>query len=113
MGPNPHAVHEDQVQAYTYSDRWSRDLIGSASMPTTSGFSMGVAEYHVTVFGSLQVHDDQEGIYVISGIGEIRVGEAVVPIRPGSAVYIPPGTSHATRRTAQEPVKVVYAHGAI
>lgn len=113
MGSNPPAVHEDQIQAHTYPDRWSKDLIGSASMPTTSGFNMGVAEYHATAFGPLQVHDDQEAIYVISGVGEIQVSDTVIAIRPGSAVYIPPGTAHATRRTTQEPVKVVYAHGAV
>lgn len=106
-------IHEDNVEKQTYSDRWSKDLIGSSTIPTKSGFTLGVAEYHTTTFGPLQVHDDQEAIYVVSGVGEIRVGDTVVAIRPGSAIYIPPGTIHATRRTTEEPVKVVYTHGAL
>ncbi|MCD6165075.1 cupin domain-containing protein [candidate division KSB1 bacterium] len=101
-------VHEQEVRKNIYSDRWSKDLITG-----DSGFSMGVAEYDAVEFGPVQVHDDQEAVYVISGVGEIRIGDKVYPIRPGSAAYIPPGTEHATRRIGDVPVKVVYAHGAV
>ena len=113
MSELPRMVHEDEIQKSTYSDRWSKDLIGGDLIPTTSEFNMGVAEYHATEFGPLQTHDDQEAVYVVSGVGEIQLGEAVHPVRPGSAVYIPHGTKHATRRTSEVPVKVVYAHGPV
>ncbi|MCD6335026.1 MAG: cupin domain-containing protein [Candidatus Latescibacteria bacterium] len=101
-------IHEEEVSKSKYPDRWSRDLVEG-----TSGFSIGVAEYHAMEFGALQVHEDQEAVYVVSGIGEIRIGDAVQAIRPGSAAYIPPKTAHATRRTGDVSVKVVYAHGAV
>ena len=106
-------LHEDQVDRTEYSDRWSKDLIGGEVLRTTSGFSIGVAEYHTQEFGELQIHEDQEAVYVVSGVGEIRIGERVYGIRPGSSAYIPPKAAHATRRTGDEPVKVVYAHGAV
>ena len=113
MGSNSYAVHEDQVQAHPYPDRWSKDLIGTATIPTNSGFNMGVAEYHTTAFGPLQVHDDQEAIYVVSGVGEVKVGDEVIPLRPGVADYVAPETAHCGRRTGEDPVVVVYTHGAI
>ena len=113
MSQLPQMVHEEQIQKSVYPDRWSKDLIGGDPIPTTSGFNIGVAEYHTTEFGPLQTHDDQEAVYVVSGVGKIRLGDEVHEIRPGSAVYIPPGTKHATRRTSEIPVKVVYAHGAV
>ena len=105
------SVHESEVARKDYADRWSKDLIGGAQAKTTSGFSIGVAEYHAGEFGELQVHDDQEALYVVSGIGQVRVGEEVFEVQPGSAVYVAPGTPHATRRTAAAPVRVFYAHG--
>ena len=101
-------VHEEEVSKSEYPDRWSKDLVEGSS-----GFSIGVAEYHATEFGEVQVHEDQEAVYVVSGVGEIRIGDAVHAIRPGSAALIPPKTDHATRRTGDAPVKVVYAHGAV
>jgi len=106
-------VHESDVPRHDHPDRWSKDLIGGSEVPTTSGFSIGVAEYHQPEFGEPQVHDDQEALVVVSGVGQIRVGEEIVDVRPGSAVYVAPGTPHATRRTGDEPVRLIYAHGAI
>ncbi len=105
--------HEDDIARDEYADRWSKDLVGTDAIATTSGFSMGVAEYTEPEFGEIQVHDDQEAVYVVSGVGEMKLGDGVIAVRPGSSAYVPPGTPHATRRTGDEPVKVVYAHGAI
>ena len=107
------SIHENDVPREEYSDRWSKDLVGTERIQTTSGFSLGVAEYHADEFGEFQVHDDQEAVYVVSGVGEAFVGGTIVTLEPGTAFYVPPGTEHATRRTGLDPVKVVYAHGAI
>lgn len=107
-------VREADIPQERNVDRWSKDLVGGSSpLETTSGFSIGVAEYFLDDFGPPQVHDDQEAVYVISGVGEITVNGKILPISPGSAVSIPPEAAHATRKTGDAPVKLVYAHGAI
>jgi len=106
-------VDQENVEPEHYADRRSIDLVGTNDIPTTSGFNLGVAYYTAEEFGEPQVHDDQEAIYVISGVGEIRVGDDVVALKPGVAVSVPPGTPHGGRRTTAEPVMVVYAHGAV
>jgi mannose-6-phosphate isomerase-like protein (cupin superfamily) len=106
-------LHEDGVEASQFGDRWSKDLIGGPEVSTAAGFSLGVAEYHATDFECLQVHDDQEALYVLSGEGEVKIGDRVCPVRAGTALYVPPKTSHATRRTGEAPVRLVYSHGAV
>ena len=110
MNESLQPIHEDEVTASEYPDRSSKDLV-TAESGATGGFNLGVAVYTSETFGALQVHDDQEAVYVISGVGEIKLGDKTFPVRPGSAAYIPRGTPHATRRTDSEPVKVVYSHG--
>jgi len=105
--------HEDRIAKEVCIDRWSKDLVGTASIPTTRGFSLGVAVYTECEFGERQRHADQEAVYVVSGVGEILIGGQTFPVKPGSAAYIAPGAVHATRRTTDAPVKVVYAHGAV
>lgn len=108
------SVHERDVAPEDNVDRWSKDLVGGSSdLGTTSGFSIGVAEYFLDDFGPVQIHDDQEAAYVVSGTGEMTVGGKVYKLEPGTAVSIPPGAPHATRKTLRAPVKLVYAHGAI
>ncbi|MCD6404248.1 MAG: cupin domain-containing protein [Planctomycetes bacterium] len=106
-------VREEDVAREENVDRWSKDLVGgSSALGTTSGFSLGVAEYFLAEFGPLQVHEDQEAAYIISGVGEMTVDGRVYEVSPGTAVSIPPRAPHATRRTGAAPVKLVYAHGA-
>jgi mannose-6-phosphate isomerase-like protein (cupin superfamily) len=107
------SVHESEIARQNHADRWSKDLIGGPEAPTTSGFSLGLAEYHQPEFGEMQVHDDQEALVVISGVGQVTVAGEVIDVRPGSAVYVPPGAAHATRRTGADPVCLIYAHGAV
>ena len=107
------SIHESAVEPQHHPDRWSKNLVGTEDIPATSGFNLGVAEYHATDFSQVQAHDDQEALYVVSGEGEISLDGEVLPLTPGTAVYVGPGVSHSTRRTAEAPVKVVYTHGAL
>jgi mannose-6-phosphate isomerase-like protein (cupin superfamily) len=106
-------VNESAIEPRQFPDRWSKDLIGTDDLPTTSGFNLGRACYTATEFGAPQVHADQEAVFVISGVGEIQVGREVIALEPGVAVYVGPGVEHCARRTAEEPVQVVYCHGAV
>ncbi len=79
------SIHERDVAAQHFSDRWSKDLIGTEAIPTTSGFNLGRANYTSSEFGPPQIHADQEAVYVISGEGEMCVGEEIIRLEPGVA----------------------------
>lgn len=109
------SVREDDITPDTFADRWSKNLIGTDAIPTQSGFNLGVAEYHATEFepGNVQEHDDQEALYVLSGEGEIQIGDQVHAVKPGSALYVAPHTRHCARCTGGAPLCLVYTHGAV
>ncbi|MBO3803859.1 MAG: cupin domain-containing protein [Candidatus Brockarchaeota archaeon] len=102
-------VSEKDVEMSVFADRWSKELLADRK----TGFSLGVAEYGAREFGTPQVHEDQEALYVVSGFGQIRLDGEAFDVRAGTAVYVPPGCKHAARATGPEPLKVVYAHAAI
>ncbi len=111
--PDAGWTHINDIEATTYSDRRSANLIGTDAIPTTSNFNLGVAWYTAATFGEPHVHDDQEALYVLSGEGELLLGDKIVSLTPGTAVFVPPGTPHGGRRVAEAPVAVVYTHGAV
>jgi quercetin dioxygenase-like cupin family protein len=106
-------THETHTAAEHHPDRWSKDLIGTEEVPASNGFNLGIAEYHATDFSQVQVHADQEALYVLSGQGEIQLDGQVYPLSPGTAIYVGPGVAHSTRRTTPAPVRLVYTHGAV
>ena len=106
-------IYEKDLERSVFEDRWSVDLINSKLFGATSGFSIGIAEYHLEDFRLMGIHDDQEVVYILSGEGEYKLGDETFPVSPGCAVYVPPKTRHCVRRTTDEPVRLMYGHAAI
>ena len=47
--------------------------------------------------------DPMEEIYfIVHGIGEMTVGDETLPVKPGDAIWIPTGDSHALLNTGEE-----------
>jgi mannose-6-phosphate isomerase-like protein (cupin superfamily) len=57
--------------------------------------------------------DTEEVYYVVSGEGEMVVGEDRYPIKPGDALYVPPGEFHTTFQTGNVPLVVVWVTGKV
>jgi uncharacterized cupin superfamily protein len=49
----------------------------------------------------------EEGLFILSGAGELRLGAARVGVRPGDYVALPPGPdhAHALTNTGTEPLR--------
>ena len=109
------SIHVDAVDASTFADRWSKNLVGTDEMPTQAGFNLGVAEYHAKTFepDNVQEHDDQEALFILSGEGEVQIGDQVHVAKPGTAFYVPPHTKHCARSIGDAPLRLVYTHGAV
>ena len=86
---------------------WSRvilsgDRVGAATAMGFSSFAPGTAT-------AMLSHATEELAYVLSGRGELRLDDDVVPYGPASALYIPAGVWHAVANTGAEPVTMVFA----
>jgi len=54
----------------------------------------------------LHDHED-EFFYVVDGTFEIRIGDVLHPLGPGGVAYVPRGTVHCFRNTAQTPSRIL------
>ncbi len=85
---------------------WSRvilngERVGSSTALGYSSFAMGTST-------AMLSHATEELAYVLTGTGELRLDDAVVPYRPGEALFIPAGVWHAVVNTGNEPVTMVF-----
>ncbi len=48
----------------------------------------------------------EEVIYILSGKGDIKIGEEVFPMKVGDAVYLPIGVGHLIRNTSKEVMRM-------
>lgn len=92
--------------------RRTQNLVGGAAPIQASRFSMG----YVTLEphgGQVPWHNqEQEEIYfIVSGQGEMCLGDQRSELRDGQAVYIPPEVYHQLTNIGDEPLVMIYCYG--
>ena len=73
---------------------------GQARRIITAADNDRLSLHHVRIEGEARKHYHEvasEYYYILSGAGEIELGEETLAVEPGDAVYIPPGVRHALR----------------
>jgi len=95
----PEKGHGGTVTAWTLFR--GNDFLSKVSFINDNLVDPGVAiELHEHV-------DLEEVYYILSGIGEIHVGDEVCQVREGDAVYLPPRVSHAMKNTGSHPLRFI------
>ena len=83
-------------------------LIDRESSPSRT-LTMGQTTIYPTGSTTGHSHDDMEEVYyIMSGEGEMVVGEDRYPVKQGDALYVPPGEFHTTFQKGNQPLAVVW-----
>ncbi len=105
VGPQGASVHESQEAPLPAGgDRYFKLMIdprhGSRYVTQFIGFiEKSRAPFHT--------HTYEEVIYVLGGEGIVHIGDGDFPIRPGSSIYLPPGTPHCLENRSAEPLRLL------
>ena len=92
--------------------RRTRNLVGGASPIQCENFCLGYVVLEPNG-GQVPWHNqEQEEIYfVVSGTGEMCLGEERQTLASGQAVHILPGVFHQLTNTGDTPLTMIYAYG--
>jgi mannose-6-phosphate isomerase-like protein (cupin superfamily) len=105
-------VKEHEVEGIRASPPYARTLKHLAAPWTigTQNLWIGMSKVDPGSRSNPHHHDVQEEVfYVVSGHGEIEVGNEREPIEPGSVIVVPPGMTHSLINTGDETLKVFSA----
>jgi mannose-6-phosphate isomerase-like protein (cupin superfamily) len=91
--------------------RRTQNLVGGASPVQAANFAMGFVTLEVNG-GQVPWHNqEQEEIYfVVSGTGEMCLGEEKRSLTSGQAVYIPPSVFHQLTNVGDTPLTMIYCY---
>lgn len=101
------------IEGRTYpARRRTQNLVGGAAPIHTDAFSMGFVTLEPNG-GQVPWHNQEqvEVYYVVSGVGEMCLGEEVAELSTGMAVEIPPGVYHQLSNKGDEPLTFIYVYG--
>lgn len=87
--------------------RWKLLITGERT--ASRGLVTGVAQLAPGAQLLLHHHEPEETYYIVSGQGEMQIGDDTMAVGPGCAVYIPANARHALRCTGSEPLFFVFS----
>lgn len=87
--------------------RW-RTLFSRGATPS-AGMTCGVAEFRLGEWLGLHRHAPPEIYYVFAGAGLMSLNGRDIPVKAGSAVFIPGMVEHGIRQTGDETLRLFYA----
>jgi mannose-6-phosphate isomerase-like protein (cupin superfamily) len=103
-------VKEHEVEGVRAAPPYARTLkhlVAPWALPAERMW-VGMSKVDLGSRSNRHSHDQQEEIfYVVSGRGEIEVGEEKQAVEPGSIVVVPPTLSHSLINTGDETLKVL------
>lgn len=102
-----------KIEGRTYpARRRTQNLVGGASPVQCESFSMGYVTLDANG-GQVPWHNqEQEEVYfVVSGTGEMCLGEEKERLTAGQLVQIPSGVFHQLTNIGDEPLFMIYCYG--
>jgi len=81
----------------------------SQGLTRSAGITCGVAELGPGDWLGLHRHAPPETYYIIAGAGIVSLDGREIPVKGGSAVFIPGMAEHGTRQTGTEILRLFYA----
>ena len=101
------AMHIHNCTIYNLPGRDWFYLLGPQNS-AAKNLAFGLADFPGGTLAASHTHEvEEEILYVISGRGAIIAGEEEIPLEPGVAVLIPPGTPRQIRGDGRETLRVV------
>jgi quercetin dioxygenase-like cupin family protein len=98
---------EDVPQIDLPGGSWSRMVVTDQSVSGNAA-SLGYSVFTPGTETDPVSHKTEELAYVVSGSGELRLDDGVVPFKAGDALYIPARVWHAVANTSDEDVAMVF-----
>ncbi len=102
-----------QIPGRTYpARRRTQNVVGGAAPIHTTEFSMGFVTLEPNG-GQVPWHNQEqvEVYFVVSGVGEMCLGEEVCELHAGQAVHIPSGVFHQLSNKGDAPLTFIYVYG--
>lgn len=92
--------------------RRTQNLVGGASPIRAGNFSMGYVTLE-PAGGQVPWHNQasEEVYFIVSGTGEVCLGNERRTVTAGQAVYIPPTEFHQLTNTGTTPLVMIYVYG--
>ena len=103
-----HIFNEEDIKKKVFDDRWVKFAFGPGGMVKTKNLNMGITEFSDGKTSLTHRHDVDEGLYIISGKGSVKIDGATHSIRAGDFIHVPRGSDHTMITDQKSKLKIFF-----
>ena len=85
-------------------------LITRQSAEEENRITTGISTYPVGTGAPLHLHNCDEHVTLLDGVGEVEIAGHVTPLEPPDTTYVAAGIEHAFRNTGDTPMKILWVY---
>ena len=103
-------VHYSDITPTPYKSETAANALGRVCIGKDDGaknFCMRVFELGTEGSSAHHKHDFEHEVFIHQGEGEVEIDGTISKVRPGIAIFIPPGAIHQLRNTGAQPLVFV------
>jgi quercetin dioxygenase-like cupin family protein len=100
--------NEEDIKKKVFDDRWVKFAFGPYGTIKTENLNMGITEFSNGKTSLTHSHDVDEGLYIISGKGSLKIGEEIHNIRTGDFIHVPGGSKHTMITDQNSKLKIFF-----
>ena len=103
-----HIFNEEDIGKKIFDDRWVKFAFGPGGVVKTENLNMGITEFSDGKTSLTHSHDVDEGLYIISGKGSVKINEETHNIRTGDFINVPRGSDHTIITGQKSKLKIFF-----
>jgi mannose-6-phosphate isomerase-like protein (cupin superfamily) len=85
-------------------------LITRQSAAEENRITTGISVYPVDTGAPLHLHNCDEHVTLLDGVGEVEIAGTVTPLEPPDTTYVAAGIEHAFRNTGDTPMRILWVY---
>ena len=105
----PYVARPDEAKRRQYAGAHSDPIFDIPDTPVP-GLTAMLNVFFSEEYPEPGLHDDNEGFFVLSGRGRMRIGGGEHDLEPGTMMVAPAGVPHAIRKVGAEDLRVFIFH---
>ena len=100
--------NEEDIKKKVFDDRWVKFAFGPDGMAKTENLNIGITEFSNGKTSLTHKHDVDEGLYIISGKGSVKINEETHNIKTGDFIHVPRGSNHTMITDKKSKLKIFF-----
>ncbi len=104
-----YVAQPDEAQRKFHPGAYSDPIFATGSAPV-GAFCAMLNVFFSDEYPEPGVHEDNEGFFVVSGRGTMKIAGAEYELVPGTAMVAPAGVAHAIKKRGDEDLRVFLYH---